>query len=192
MKYTDFLKWVDIDKYAIACHNICNQKILNEPSNRFMKEKFILGAMQLCNHEKNIDWMDLQDYDLRFKSWRKGRIEVKTGNNPMFSTTSGKPKKTVTLKLKSVHGSVQQRDDLDKDFDHLMIIQIDSFFSIGFVDYDTVVKKLKPVTDGFLVNLSHDDIDLICKKDVRLKDHDLNINMDPKDWVMSKLIESGL
>lgn len=192
MKYTDFLKWVDIEKYTEDCHNIYNQKILNEPSNRFMKEKFILGAMQLCNHAKNIDWLDLQDYDLKFKSWKKGRIEVKTGNSPMFSTITGKPKKVVTLKLKSVYGGDLQRTALDKEFDHLMIIQINSFFSIGFVDYQTVLKKLKPVTDGFLVKLSHDDINLVYKKDTRLKEYNWNVNLDPKEWVMKKLIESRM
>jgi hypothetical protein len=192
MQYNEFLNWVDIDKFSDACHNICNQKILNESTNRMMKEKFILGALQLCNHAKNISWVDERDYDIKFDAWTEGTVEVKTGNSPMFSPITGKNKKNIKIKLKNVYESKQQRLNLDKDFDHLMIIQIQGTFAVGFVDYATVKKNLKAVTDGFLVNLSHDDVNIVYKKDMRKEPMSWTIDLDPKIWVMAQLASAGV
>ena len=192
MQYNEFLNWINIDKFADACHNICNQKILNESTNRMMKEKFILGALQLCNHAKNISWVDERDYDIKFDAWTEGTVEVKTGNSPMFSPITGKNKKNIKIKLKNVYESKQQRLNLDKDFDHLMIIQIQGTFAVGFVDYATVKKNLKAVTDGFLVNLSHDDVNIVYKKDMSKEPMSWTIDLDPKIWVMAQLATAGV
>lgn len=192
MKYTEFLGWVDTEKFAQACHNIAHQSILNESSNRMMKEKFILAALQLCNHKKNIDWVDARDFDIKFTDWQKPLVEVKTGNEPMFSVKTGKPKKNIKIKLKNVYESKNQRTSLDKEFDHLMIVQNTGTFAIAFVDYATVLKNIQAVTDGFLLNLTHDDIEVVYQKDMRQENVTMTVNLDPKVWVISKLTEAGL
>jgi hypothetical protein len=192
MQYTDFLNWVDMPKFASACHNICHQTILNESTNRMMKEKFIIAAMQLSNHKQNIDWTDERDYDVKFTNWVAGDIEVKTGNEPMFSTKTGKPKKQISLKLKNVYESRNQRTTLDKDFDHLMIIQIKGKFAVAFVDYATVKANLKQLTDGFLVKLTHDQINIVYEQDMRKELPSWTIDLDPKTWVISQLVKAGV
>jgi hypothetical protein len=190
--YNDFLKWVDIPKFADACHNICHQTILNESTNRMMKEKFIIAAMQLSNHAKNIDWTDERDFDVKFTAWTDGEVEVKTGNEPMFSAKTGKPKKQISLKLKNVYESKNQRTELDKEFDHLMIIQIKGTFAIAFVDYATVKANLKQLTDGFLVKLTHDQVNIVYEKDMRNEGTAWTIDLDPKTWVIAQLTKAGL
>lgn len=192
-KYNEFLSWVNIDSLATACNNIANAGILNESSNRMMKEKFIIGSLIKSNHANNITWADARDYDLIFNDWTEDPlIEVKTGNSPMFSPKTGKPKKFVTIKLKNVYESKTQRKTLDKEFDHLMIVQNQGFFSVGFVEYSTVLKKLRPVTDGFLVRLEHSDINIVFQKDMRAESKDWNIDLDPKNWVMDTLTKAGI
>ena len=190
--YSDILQWVDVPKFALACHNISQQSILNESTNRMMKEKFILGALLLCNHAKNIEWSDGVDYDLIFNSWSNGLVEVKTGNEPMFSKKTGKPKKKVKLKLKNVYESSYQREHLDKDFDYLMIVQIYGTFAIGFVDYTTVVQNLKKLTDGFLVELTHDQINIVYKQDMRSEPAEWTLDLNPRTWVLSQLASAGI
>jgi hypothetical protein len=190
LAYNDFLGWVDVDMFAEACHNICNEKILNESTNRMMKEKFILGSLQLCNHANNIDWVDQRDYDVKFHAWTEGNVEVKTGNSPMFSHITGKAKKNIKIKLKNVYESKQQRLNLDKEFDHLMIIQIQGTFAIGFVDFATVNQNLTAVTDGFLVNLSHDHVNIVYKKDMKKEPLVWTEDLSPKTWIMSTLAKA--
>ncbi len=192
MQYKEFLNWVDMPKFASACHNICHQTILNESTNRMMKEKFIIAAMQLSNHKQNIDWTDERDYDVKFVDWAKGEVEVKTGNEPMFSVKTGKPKKQISLKLKNVYESKNQRTTLDKDFDHLMIIQIKGKFAVAFVDYATVKANLKQLTDGFLVKLTHDQINIVYEKDMRNEPTSWTIDLDPKTWVVAQLKKAGV
>ncbi len=192
MQYKEFLNWVDMPKFASACHNICHQTILNESTNRMMKEKFIIAAMQLSNHKQNIDWTDERDYDVKFVDWANGEVEVKTGNEPMFSVKTGKPKKQISLKLKNVYESKNQRTTLDKDFDHLMIIQIKGKFAVAFVDYATVKANLKQLTDGFLVKLTHDQINIVYEKDMRNEPTSWTIDLDPKTWVIAQLKKAGV
>ena len=85
LMYKQFTSWVDIDKWNGICSEIYNAKVLNESSNRMTKEKWILAALKLSNHKNNIDWVDCYDYDVIFKEWTLGKVEIKTGNNPMFS-----------------------------------------------------------------------------------------------------------
>ena len=192
MQYTDFLNWVDMPKFALACHNICHQTVLNESTNRMMKEKFIIAAMQLSNHTKNIDWADERDFDVKFTAWTDGEIEVKTGNEPMFSAKTGKPKKQISLKLKNVYESKNQRTSLDKDFDHLMIVQIKGKFAVAFVDYATVKANLKQLTDGFLVKLTHDQINIVYERDMRKEPTAWTIDLNPKTWVIDQLVKAGV
>ncbi len=190
--YNDVLNWIDVNKFSKACHNICHQTVLNESTNRMMKEKFIIAAMQLSNHAKNIDWADERDYDVKFTAWSDGEVEVKTGNEPMFSAKTGKPKKQISLKLKNVYESKNQRTTLDKDFDHLMIVQIKGKFAVAFVDYATVKANLKQLTDGFLVKLTHDQINIVYEKDMRTEPTSWTIDLDPKTWVMARLVKAGV
>lgn len=192
MKYQEFLDWVDIEKFSEACNNICHASVLNESTNRMMKEKFIIGAMQKCNHKNNIEWTDERDFDIKFLDWEDDTIEVKTGNNPMFSPKTGKPKKQISIKLKNVYESRNQRTTLDKSFDHLMVVQIQGTFAVGFVDYKTVQEHLVMLTDGFLVRIPFEKIKIIYKKDMREKDPSWTINFDPKTWVLDQLREAGL
>lgn len=192
MKYQEFLDWVDIEKFSEACNNICHASVLNESTNRMMKEKFIIGAMQKCNHKNNIEWTDERDFDIKFLDWEDDTVEVKTGNNPMFSPKTGKPKKQISIKLKNVYESRNQRTTLDKSFDHLMVVQIQGTFAVGFVDYKTVQEHLVMLTDGFLVRMPFEKIKIIYKKDMREKDPSWTINFDPKTWVLDQLREAGL
>ncbi len=148
--------------------------------------------MQLSNHKQNIDWTDERDYDVKFVDWANGEVEVKTGNEPMFSVKTGKPKKQISLKLKNVYESKNQRTTLDKDFDHLMIIQIKGKFAVAFVDYATVKANLKQLTDGFLVKLTHDQINIVYEKDMRNEPTSWTIDLDPKTWVVAQLKKAGV
>ncbi len=192
MQYNEFLDWVDIDKFSDACNNICHQTVLNESTNRMMKEKFIIAAMQLSNHKKNIEWTDVRDYDIKFTDWTNGDVEVKTGNEPLFYAKSGTPKKTISLKLKNVYESKNQRTTLDKVFNHLMIVQIKGTFAVAFVDYATVKANLKQLTDGFLVKLTHDQINIVYKKDMRNEPTSWTIDLDPKPWIFGTLAKAGV
>lgn len=191
MKYNDFVSWVDMPKFAGICNEIANATVLNESTNRMMKEKFILGALQKCNHKKNIDWVDERDFDVKFTDWFDGEVEVKTGNEPLFSLVKGNPKKQISLKLKNVYESTNQRTTLDKDFDHLMIVQIKGTFAVAFVDYVTVKNNLKTLTDGFLVKLTHDQINIVYQEDMRKKQPNWTIDFDPKNWIMHQLTSAG-
>jgi len=191
MKYNDFVSWVDVPKFAGICNEIANATVLNERTNRMMKEKFIIAAMQLSNTAKNIDWVDEQDYDVKFNAWTDGEIEVKTGNDPLFTEEKGNLKKTIDIKLKNVHESKNQRTTLDKTFDHLMIIQIKNTFGIGFVDYATVVANLDTRTDGFKLIMPGNLVNIIYKQDIKNTPSNWTIDFDPKNWIMHQLTSAG-
>lgn len=177
-------------KFAGVCNEICHATVLNESTNRMMKEKFILGALQRCNTANNIEWTDERDFDVKFLAWNH-TVEVKTGNEPMFSARTGRPKKQVSLKLKNVYESRNQRKTLDKTFDHLMIVQIKGRFAVGFVDFATVNQHLVPLTDGFLVKMPFDAVEMIYEQDMRSIPATWNINFDPKNWVLNQLTAAG-
>lgn len=191
MIYRDFLNWVNVPRFAEVCNEICHAQVLNESTNRMMKEKFILGALQKCNHASNIEWTDERDFDVRFTDWPAGTVEVKTGNNPMYSPKTGRPKKQVSLKLKNVYESKNQRPNLDKEFDHLMVVQIKGMFAVGFVDYATVNQHLVPLTDGFLVRIPFEKINIIYQQDMRSVAPSWTIDFDPKNWILSQLTAAG-
>jgi hypothetical protein len=190
MNYSEFKTWVDMPKFAGVCNEICHATVLNESTNRMMKEKFILGALQRCNTANNIEWTDARDFDVKFLAWDQ-TVEVKTGNEPMFSAKTGKPKKQVSLKLKNVYESRNQRKTLDKTFDHLMIVQIKGRFAVGFVDFATVNQHLVPLTDGFLVKMPFSTVNMIYEQDMRSVAAKWNIDFDPKNWVLSQLTSAG-
>jgi hypothetical protein len=192
MQYTDFLNWVDMPKFARACHEISNQTVLDSETNRMMKEKFILAALQLSNTAKNIDWLDERNFDVKFTAWTDGEVEVKTQKYPLFTKELGKPCKTTSIKLKNVHESKNQRTSLDKVFDHLMIIQVKGVFAVGFVDYATVIANLDPRTDGFKVNLTPDQINIVYKQDMRKEATSWTVDLDPKTWIVSQLVKAGM
>lgn len=204
MKYKDFLNWVDIEKFAEACHNISNSsgaQILNEHSNRMLKEKFILGALVQCTHKNNIQWLDKIDYDMIFVDWGDSTVEVKTGNGPMYTEKRGDPKKHIEVKLKNIYESkANTRTTLDKTFDHLMIVQNTGTFAIGFVPFSTLTelredgkyKYINSLTDGWKARLPFDVVDIVYSKDMRNYPITWTVNLDPKLWVMDKLKEAGL
>lgn len=196
MKYEEFLSWVHVDKFAEACNNISRSpgaQILNEHSNRMLKEKYILGALKKCNHKQNIQWVDTIDYDLIFNDWNNSTVEVKTGDGPLFTEKRGDPKKFVEVKLKNIYESKEgTRDTLDKTFDHLMIVQNSGTFGIGFVDTETVSKYLVKLTDGWKTKIPFDQVQIIVTKDMRDISTTWNIDLDPKIWVADKLVEAGL
>lgn len=191
VNYKDFLKWIDIDQFSTACNNISNSsgaKVLNEHSNRMLKEKFILGALRLANHKKNIQWVDTIDYDLTFDDWNGATIEVKTGDGPMFTTKQGLLKENIEVKLKNIYESKENtRTTLDKTFDHLMIIQNSGTFAIGFVPYSVASNHLVQLTDGWKARIPAEKVSIIYTKDMRNEPVDWKFNLDPKDWVLSTL-----
>lgn len=196
MDYKDFLDWVDVSKFATACNNISNApgaQILNEHSNRMLKEKFILGALKKCNHKNNIQWVDTIDYDIIFNDWNNATIEVKTGDGPMFTEKKGNLKENVSVKLKNIYESkANTRTTLDKTFDHLMIIQNSGTFAIGFVPYSIVNQYLKQLTDGWKAVIPSDKITIVYRQDMRQLPINWTVDLDPKNWVSDMLTKAGL
>lgn len=193
--YKEFLKWVNVDKFAEACHNISNSdgaQILNKHNNRMLKEQFILGSLKKCNHAKNIQWVDAIDYDLWFDAWKEHTVEVKTGDGPMFTEKRGDPKKFVEVKLKNIYESkANTRTTLDKIFDHLMIVQNSGTFAIGFVPFEIVEKHLVSLTDGWKAKIPFDLVDVVYTKDMRSQSSSWDIDLDPKLWIDKILTEAG-
>ncbi len=196
MDYKEFLTWVDVTKFASACNNISNapgSQILNEHSNRMLKEKFILGALKKCNHKNNIRWVDTIDYDLIFDAWNNATIEVKTGDGPMFTEKKGNLKENVSVKLKNIYESkANTRTTLDKTFDHLMIIQNSGTFAIGFVPYNIVSQHLKQLTDGWKAVIPSNQISIVYRQDMRQLPINWTVDLDPKIWVSDMLTKAGL
>ncbi len=187
--YKEFTSWVDVDKWNIICSKIYNAKVLNESSNRMTKEKWILAALKLSNHKGNIDWVDCYDYDVVFEEWNLGKVEIKTGNNPMFSKTMCKQKDVVKLKLKNIYESSYDRETLDKDFDHLMVVNLSPVFCVAFCDYATANKHLVQLKDGFLTKIPKDELTIVYKEPNKFTQS--KINFDPKSVIIGQLQEAG-
>tara|TARA_E500000178_G_scaffold266314_1_gene263695 strand:- start:17949 stop:18524 length:576 start_codon:yes stop_codon:yes gene_type:complete len=187
--YKEFTSWVDVDKWNIICSEIYNAKVLNESSNRMTKEKWILAALKLSNHKGNIDWVDCYDYDVVFEEWNLGKVEIKTGNNPMFSKTMCKQKDVVKLKLKNIYESSYDRETLDKDFDHLMVVNLSPVFCVAFCDYATANKHLVQLKDGFLTKIPKDELTIVYKEPNKFTQS--KINFDPKSVIIGQLQEAG-
>lgn len=188
--YFDFLGWVDCTKWNEICSQVFHAKVLNQSSNRMTKEKWILAGLQLCNTADNIDWVDCHDYDLIFTDWNMGKIEVKTGNNPIFSSKRAKQKDVVTLKMKNIYESTYDRVELDKDFDHIMIVQLDPVFVIAFADKQTVCDHLVQLKDGFLTKIPTSELTIIYK-DKSAGITESSIDFDPKTVILKQLFEAG-
>lgn len=187
--YKEFTSWVDVDKWNSICSEIYNAKVLNESSNRMTKEKWILAALKLSNHKNNIDWVDCYDYDVVFEEWNLGKVEIKTGNNPMFSKTMCKQKDVVKLKLKNIYESSYDRETLDKDFDHLMVVNLSPVFCVAFCDYATANKHLVQLKDGFLTKIPKDELTIVYKEPNKFTQS--KINFDPKSVIIGQLQEAG-
>ena len=188
-QYKEFTSWVDVDKWNGICSEIYNAKVLNESSNRMTKEKWILAALKLSNHKNNIDWVDCYDYDVVFQEWNLGKVEIKTGNHPMFSKAQCKPKDIVKLKLKNIYESSYDRETLDKDFDHLMIVNLAPVFCVAFCDYATANKHLVQLKDGFLTKIPMDELTIVYKESNKFTQS--KINFDPKSVIIGQLQEAG-
>ena len=188
-QYKEFTSWVDVDKWNGICSEIYNAKILNESSNRMTKEKWILAALKLSNHKDNIDWVDCYDYDVVFQEWNLGKVEIKTGNHLMFSKIQCKPKDIVKLKLKNIYESSYDRETLDKDFDHLMVVNLAPVFCVAFCDYATANKHLVQLKDGFLTKIPMDELTIVYKESNKFTQS--KINFDPKSVIIGQLQEAG-
>ena len=188
-QYEEFTSWVDVDKWNGICSEIYNAKVLNESSNRMTKEKWILAGLKLSNHKDNIDWVDCYDYDVVFEEWNLGKVEIKTGNNPMFSKTMCKQKDVVKLKLKNIYESSYDRETLDKDFDHLMVVNLSPVFCVAFCDYATANKHLVQLKDGFLTKIPKDELTIVYKEPNKFTQS--KINFDPKSVIIGQLQEAG-
>lgn len=193
--YKDFLNWVDVNRFAKACYNISNSpgaQVLNEHSNRMLKEKFILGSLQECNHTKNIQWVDAIDYDLIFDQWNE-TVEVKTGDGPMYTEKKGLPKKFVEVKLKNIYESkANTRTTLDKTFDHLMIIQNSGTFAIGFVPFNIVEKHLVSLADGWKARIPFDKVTIVYTEDMRQHPVTWTTDLGPRPWIFDTLRKAGI
>jgi hypothetical protein len=188
-QYEEFTSWVDMDKWNGICSEIYEAKVLNESSNRMTKEKWILAALKLSNHKNNIDWVDCYDYDVIFQEWNLGKVEIKTGNYPMFSKTQCKPKDIVKLKLKNIYESSYDREALDKDFDHLMVVNLAPVFCVAFCDYATANQHLVQLKDGFLTKIPKEELTIVYKETNLHKKS--KINFDPKSVILGQLQEAG-
>jgi len=190
VNYSQFLDWIEVDKWNDICSQVFNAKVLNESSNRMTKEKWILAGLELSNHANNIDWVDCYDYDLMFNDWNNAKIEVKTGNDPIFSRAKGKQKDVVKLKMKNIYESSYDRTTLDKDFDYLMIVQLSPVFAIAFADYQTVCDHLAQLKDGFLTRIPTNKLDIIYSKSTA-SNGSSSIDFDPKSVIIKQLREAG-
>lgn len=190
VNYSQFLDWIEVDKWNDICSQVFNAKVLNESSNRMTKEKWILAGLELSNHANNIDWVDCYDYDLMFNDWDNAKIEVKTGNDPIFSRAKGKQKDVVKLKMKNIYESSYDRTTLDKDFDYLMIVQLSPVFAIAFADYQTVCDHLVQLKDGFLTRIPTNKLDIIYSKSTA-SNGSSSIDFDPKSVIIKQLKEAG-
>jgi len=190
VNYSQFLDWIDVDKWNDICSQVFDAKVLNESSNRMTKEKWILAGLELSNHANNIDWVDCYDYDLMFNDWNNAKIEVKTGNDPIFSRAKGKQKDVVKLKMKNIYESSYDRTTLDKDFDYLMIVQLSPVFAIAFADYQTVCDHLVQLKDGFLTRIPTNKLDIIYSKSTA-SNGSSSIDFDPKSVIIKQLKEAG-
>ena len=190
VNYSQFLDWIEVDKWNDICSQVFNAKVLNESSNRMTKEKWILAGLELSNHANNIDWVDCYDYDLMFNDWNNAKIEVKTGNDPIFSRVKGKQKDVVKLKMKNIYESSYDRTTLDKDFDYLMIVQLSPVFAIAFADYQTVCDHLVQLKDGFLTRIPTNKLDIIYSKSTA-SNGSSSIDFDPKSVIIKQLKEAG-
>jgi len=190
VNYSQFLDWIEVDKWNDICSQVFDAKVLNESSNRMTKEKWILAGLELSNHANNIDWVDCYDYDLMFNDWNNAKIEVKTGNDPIFSRAKGKQKDVVKLKMKNIYESSYDRTTLDKDFDYLMIVQLSPVFAIAFADYQTVCDHLVQLKDGFLTRIPTNKLDIIYAKSTASNDSS-SIDFDPKSVIIKQLREAG-
>jgi hypothetical protein len=196
MSYNDFLGWVNVKKFADDCYNISNSpgaQVLNEHSNRMLKEKYILGALQRRNHAKNIQWIDTIDYDLIFSHWNNATVEVKTGDGPIYTEKKGLPKKFVEVKLKNIYESkANTRTTLDKTFDHLMIIQNSGTFAVGFVPFNIVEQHLVSLSDGWKARIPFDQVTIVYSEDMRQHPVTWTVDLDPRLMIDDKLEEAGV
>lgn len=190
VNYSQFLDWIEVNKWNDICSQVFDAKVLNESSNRMTKEKWILAGLELSNHANNIDWVDCYDYDLMFNDWNNAKIEVKTGNDPIFSRAKGKQKDVVKLKMKNIYESSYDRTTLDKDFDYLMIVQLSPVFAIAFADYQTVCDHLVQLKDGFLTRIPTNKLDIIYSKSTA-SNGSSSIDFDPKSVIIKQLKEAG-
>lgn len=190
VNYSQFLDWIEVDKWNDICSQVFDAKVLNESSNRMTKEKWILAGLELSNHANNIDWVDCYDYDLMFNDWNNAKIEVKTGNDPIFSRAKGKQKDVVKLKMKNIYESSYDRTTLDKEFDYLMIVQLSPVFAIAFADYQTVCDHLVQLKDGFLTRIPTNKLDIIYSKSTA-SNGSSSIDFDPKSVIIKQLKEAG-
>jgi len=190
VNYSQFLDWIDVDKWNDICSQVFDAKVLNESSNRMTKEKWILAGLELSNHANNIDWVDCYDYDLMFNDWNNAKIEVKTGNDPIFSRAKCKQKDVVKLKMNNIYESSYDRTTLDKDFDYLMIVQLSPVFAIAFADYQTVCDHLVQLKDGFLTRIPTNKLDIIYSKSTA-SNCSSSIDFDPKSVIIKQLKEAG-
>jgi hypothetical protein len=188
--YNEFIDWVDFEKWSSVCSEVFSAKILNQSSNRMTKEKWILAGLELSNTAKNIQWVDVQDYDLIFNDWELGKVEVKTGNTPLFSSVKCLPKKIINIKLKNTYDNKNDNIELDKEFDHLMIVNLHPVFCIAFCDFTMANKYLVPLKDGFLTRIPFDELTIVYKEPSKLG-VDTKINFDPKSVILGQLKKAG-
>lgn len=190
--YSNFTKWVDCGKWKEICSQVHGAKILNQSSNRMTKEKWILAGLQLSidQEKNNILWEDQRDYDLLFKDWQKGKVEVKTGNTPLFTEKTGTEKKVCNLKLKNIYESTYDRTTLDKDFDHLMIVNLTPFFCVAFCDYAVANEHLVQLKDGFKTEIPFEKLTIVYKEPAS-KIVKSDIEFDPKIVIMKQLRRAG-
>lgn len=187
--YEQFMSWVDVDKWNDICSQAYNAKVLNKSSNRMTKEKWIINGLRRSNHKNNINFDDCYDYDVLFNEWTLGKVEIKTGNHPMFSAKQCKPKEIVKLKLKNIYESLYDRETLDKNFDHLMIINLAPVFCVAFCDYATANKHLVQLKDGFLTKIPLEELTIVYKEPMKFTES--KIDFDPNSVILRQLEEAG-
>ena len=107
----------------------------------------------------------------------------------MFSKTMCKQKDVVKLKLKNIYESSYDRETLDKDFDHLMVVNLSPVFCVAFCDYATANKHLVQLKDGFLTKIPKDELTIVYKEPNKFTQS--KINFDPKSVIIGQLQEAG-
>ena len=188
INYADFNDWINLDRFNEICTAVYSAPVLNESGNRFTKEKWILTGLEIVNHKQNIKYVDKRDYDLQCSSWSTPLVEVKTGNHIIATPTKGKIKKYCGVIVKNKQSGLKVITDLNKEFDHLMIVNIGTRCIIAFIDYATVLKYLITLPDRFIVKIPTEELNIIYNEPNIYKEH--NIDFDPRTTMTRILREN--
>ena len=94
------------------------------------------------------------------------------------------------IKLKNNYENKHDRQELGKEFDHLMVIQLAPKFTIAFVDYATAIDNMITTKDGFISNIPIEKFDIVYCDDRASPIS--NIEFNPMSFIAEQYKKAGL